>query len=649
MNYEEFRNRYDYNPGKLSAPESDDAFGRLGEGGFGTVFKGWDKVENQWVAIKIARVRPDGPDMSLKREVELANQLPRHANIARYEFCARYTSTDGVHDFAVLKYYKDGSLAELLRHASLSQVEKGEIAWGILSGLAHLHHHNMAHRDLKPQNILIARNPYGGYVPLITDFGLSKVVQAEDLTSTTTAFTNSTVGGSVYYMAPEQLANGRMRFNVDLWAFGVILYELMTGQRPFTSDSSSGSEAERSQIIKRINEVTIPAQFNRIIQPYQDIIRQCLIRDVDQRVRTADELLQQLAPVLNKQYVPFQTASAQSSYDEQRVFNEGYAAVRTGRLWGLVNKSGALVVPVEFDSITDVADQRAMVRQQGKAYQLTLQGNQYQLQSLTSNKVAPPSDAPTVIQKPTLQPVVEPAKKEVQPPKPIDIRPSAKPFQNPTPNPLQDRQFVTPFPQPAPRRNYTGVAIVIVLVLIGLFYFSRRNGQLDTSYSSGSESGTSSGTTSASLPTRRISGNAFSLDVPDNMSEADNLRNGADLQFADRSKEMYVIVFSESVSSVEQAGIYNLNQYREVTMKDSESYHTKRISDVEGDQSGLQWISRIVDYRNRTSEPIELFCVNGFIKTDSKYYQIFAWTLASKQEAYGADLEQVVRSFKLNY
>ncbi|MGA0555891.1 protein kinase domain-containing protein [Larkinella sp. VNQ87] len=388
MTYEDFRQRYQYDPGKLSFPEHDEDFGRLGEGGFGAVYKGWDVVENQWVAVKVSPVRSEQRDLSLQREVELANQLPRHTNIARYEFCERFTTVYGVVDMAVLKYYREGSLADLLRSKSLTQAEKDDLISGILSGLAHLHRHHMAHRDLKPQNILITRTPYGKYVPLITDFGLSKVVRGEDMAATATAFLNSTVGGSVYYMAPEQLANSRMRFNVDLWAFGVILYELMTGQKPFIGDSGAGSETERSQIIQRINQVEIPSQFNQIPEPYQAMIRQCLVRDVDQRVHSADTLLLMLAtqtepglaaPVEVSNEIP--TPVERPFYDEQRSFREGYAAVRRGPRWGLVNTAGNLVVPVEYDSVTDVQERQALVRKQGQASRIVLNGNSYQLLS----------------------------------------------------------------------------------------------------------------------------------------------------------------------------------------------------------------------------------------------------------------------------
>ncbi|WP_338869779.1 protein kinase [Spirosoma sp. SC4-14] len=410
MTYEEFRKRYHYDPGKLSAPEHEEEFGRLGEGGFGAVFKGWDTIENQWVAIKVSPVRAEQRDLSLQREVELANQLPRHANIARYEFCERFTTVYGVIDIAVLNYYREGNLAELLRKKNLNQGEKDALIDGILNGLAHLHRHQMAHRDLKPQNILITRTPYGTYVPLITDFGLSKVVRGNELTATSTAFLNSTVGGSVYYMAPEQLANNRMRFNVDLWAFGVILYELMIGQKPFIGDSGAGSETERSQIIQRINNVEIPSQFSQIQEPYQTMIRQCLIRDVDQRIRSADELLRIFSPTTysSAELIDDSLPPAKSSsYDEQRAYSEGYAAVRRGRSWGLLSASGNLVLPVEYDSITDVQGYQALVRKQGQASRVELHGDDYRLSPLLASapdpepfpKLNPDPIAPNTLEK----------------------------------------------------------------------------------------------------------------------------------------------------------------------------------------------------------------------------------------------------------
>lgn len=634
MTYEEFRKRYHYEPSKLSSPENDEAFGRLGEGGFGSVFKGWDTVENQWVAIKVSPVRAEPNDLSLQREVQMANQLPRHTNIARYEFCERFTTVYGVVDMAVLKYYKEGNLAELLKNRSLSQDEKDSIIGGILSGLSHLHHHHMAHRDLKPQNILIARTPYGKYVALITDFGLSKVVRDQDLAATSTAFLNSTIAGSVYYMAPEQLANNRMRFNVDLWAFGVILFELMTGQRPFTGDSGSSSETERSQIIQRINNVAIPSQFDQIPDPYQTMIRNCLVRDVDQRIQTADALLRLFAPhtdldlpdesIESVEILPF----VHPLYDEQRAPSEGYAVVRKGRLWGVVNATGNLVVPVEYDSITDVQEKQALVRKNGQTAHIQLMDDRYRL----------------------LSPMNEPQ----QQPRPM-------PLPQPLPEPDPIDNVVLPKPPAvlsALRQAYIIVAVGFGLILLGMLLLSlAANGVFAPGYShlnmgsspvvTETPNDPVSPTFSNLLTTRLVNGSDFYLDVPTTMQAVTNLRNGAELQFSNPAQELYMIAFTETVPAVEAAGIDNLDRYRIVTARDKEGFQTRSCSAVAYTDSGLQLITRDVDYL-KNGETLPLFCVNGFYKSRDRYYQVFAWTLKANQSRYEADLLQLVRSFRLS-
>ncbi|RRA97945.1 serine/threonine-protein kinase [Larkinella rosea] len=642
MTYEEFRNRYHYEPGKLSSPENDEDFGRLGEGGFGSVFKGWDTIENQWVAIKVSNVRTEQRDLSLKREVELANQIPRHANIARYEVCERFTTVFGVVDMAVLKYYKEGNLAELLLNKTLTQSEKDDIITGILSGLAHLHRHQMAHRDLKPQNILVARTPYGKYVPLITDFGLSKIVRPDDNLVMSMAFLNSTIAGSVYYMAPEQLKNGRMHFNVDLWAFGVILYELMTGKKPFIADSEAGSETERIQIIQRINEVAIPAQFDRIPEPYQTVIRQCLVHDIDQRVQKAETLLRILSPLEPEPIEPpVILPPVVTAYDEQRSFSEGYAAVRIGPRWGLVNTAGTLVVPVEFDSITDIEDKKALVRKQGQASRILVNGDTYQLvQPGQPRQEARPMPVPP-------PPVVLPA--------PVPL---------PGPAPLRkDAYFPIPPVLPssgALRQAYIVVAVGIGLILFGLLLLSMvSNGVFSSNSDSGygsynaepnpneSSSGPEKPVFGGFVSTQLVKGQDFTVEVPRSMQSVTNLRDGAEVQYSNPGQELYLVVFTERVADVEANKIYNLDQYRNYTTINSETFRTRSQSDVGSTDEGMQYIIRDVDYV-KNGKSIPLYCINGFYKSSDKYYQVFAWTLKSNQSDFETDLLHIVRSFRLS-
>ncbi|QDK78881.1 protein kinase [Spirosoma sp. KCTC 42546] len=261
----------------------------LGVGTYGRVIKVEDQLETEWVAIKISEFK--GSDTkSLKAEVELAQRVPRQANIARYDACHRLETDTSISDFAIMKYYPDGNLADLLRRVALTPTQIYDITRGILLGLQHLHRHRIVHRDFKPANILISRDNAGRFIPKIADFGLSKLVSDDELDSSD--FDLSDGRGTPSYKAPEQIEGSRVSFNLDLWAFGVILYEMMTGEKPFRADLRNSSEQSvRREVEKKIITVELPARLSQVAEPYRAMIRRCLVRDIHERVRKEDELL----------------------------------------------------------------------------------------------------------------------------------------------------------------------------------------------------------------------------------------------------------------------------------------------------------------------------------------------------------------------
>lgn len=238
MTQEEFFNRYKYDRTK----------DRIGGGGFGNVFKVFDTIENETVALKIAEVKQGQESLSLLKEVELASSLKRHVNIARYTACYRFDLPNGHFDFGILQYYPLGNLSQLVKGKKLNLVEKVQIAKGVISGIQHLHNNNIVHRDLKSANILIAEGYQGEFVPKIADFGLSKQFAQNE----NSYFSNSFAGGSLLYVAPEQLEGKELRKNVDLWSLGVVLYELFVGETPFRANVDDGSETARAEIIQKI-------------------------------------------------------------------------------------------------------------------------------------------------------------------------------------------------------------------------------------------------------------------------------------------------------------------------------------------------------------------------------------------------------------
>jgi len=293
MTYEEFQKRFTYNA------ETD----RLGEGGFGEVFKAYDTYRDRWVAIKISKVKPELETVRLKKEVELVNKLPIHPNIAYYEECYSFDSFTGTYDFAVLQYYEQGNLLQLTQRQNLSMEQKQSTLKQILAGIEFLHSQGIIHRDIKPQNILIV-NRNGEYIPKITDFGISKQLDINK----SAIFSNSLAGaGTLSYASPEQLGSKEIRKNTDLWSFGVIAFWMLTGKLPFdTGGHPATSEAARAELFRQINSGKLPAEIQQIAEPWQTAIRQCLVHDPAQRLRKASEIETILAgsPTTKTEIIP---------------------------------------------------------------------------------------------------------------------------------------------------------------------------------------------------------------------------------------------------------------------------------------------------------------------------------------------------------
>jgi len=277
MTQGEFFNRYKYDRTK----------DRIGGGGFGNVYKVFDTIENETVALKIAEVKQGQESLSLLKEVELASSLKRHVNIARYTACHRFDLPNGHFDFGILQYYPLGNLSQLVKSKKLKYGEKEQIAKGVISGIQHLHSNNIVHRDLKSANILIAEGYHGEYVPKIADFGLSKQVAQNE----NSYFSNSFAGGSLLYVAPEQLEGKELRKNVDLWSLGVVLYELFVGETPFRANVDDGSETARAEIIQKIRSASIPLIVSNIPEPWQEVIKVCLVVDPAKRVKSVEDVM----------------------------------------------------------------------------------------------------------------------------------------------------------------------------------------------------------------------------------------------------------------------------------------------------------------------------------------------------------------------
>jgi len=403
----------------------------LGGGGFGKVYKAFDDTLNRYVAIKVAELKKGQESLSLMKEVELAASLPKHKNVAHYEECFRFRLHNGTFDYGILQYYPLGNLSQLVRSKKLKEADKENIAKGIISGIQHLHGNNVVHRDLKSANILMAEGYQGEYVPKIADFGLSKQFTENEKSY----FSNSFAGGSLLYVAPEQLEGKELRKNVDLWSLGVVLYELFVGETPFKASVDDGSETARAEIISKIKNASIPAAISTVPSRWQEVIRGCLVTDPTRRTKNIEEIMAKVGMVsggnsentvvdpepLTKKPKPKPTpepkpTSTPTSLSVPKwmyyllggialavvvmlgLRGCGEGAISTdlvvyedGSLSGYKDASGTIVIPARYETASLFSDGRAKVTVADSVYYINKQGS---LVELIEPKAETPTEEP---------------------------------------------------------------------------------------------------------------------------------------------------------------------------------------------------------------------------------------------------------------
>lgn len=293
MTTEEFYSRFQFN---ASDPQS-----LLGRGGFGSVFKAYDTARQRTVAVKRCEVGAY-IKFDLAREVQIANEIDYNPNIVRYENVYRISDRSGMYDFVIMKYYPDGNLDDVMNKYTLSIDEKKHILKGILHGLNHLHKIPIVHRDFKTANILMEKDNKGKWIPLIADFGQSRLIDKDK----SFILNNSQIALTPSYSAPEQfLENSNLRPNADLWALGVIVYRMFVGKLPFRTEGNTGGFESSTRVMHLILKSELPDDINNVPQPFQKIIRECLVKSPEKRVKNAEVLLEILkAPITKPTIIP---------------------------------------------------------------------------------------------------------------------------------------------------------------------------------------------------------------------------------------------------------------------------------------------------------------------------------------------------------
>jgi serine/threonine protein kinase len=198
---------------------------RVGQGGMATVYKAYDPVEERHVAIKVlSSLAADSPHFTARfeREAKVVAGL-RHPNIVPVW---DYGEDEGKH-YLVMPLLEVGSLADRLMSGPLKPRESGRIVTQVCDALDYAHQSGVIHRDIKPSNILLDQDGNA----LVSDFGLVYIENAS------VSLTGSALIGTPAYMSPEQARGEKVTPATDQYAFGVVLYELATGQLPFDGET----------------------------------------------------------------------------------------------------------------------------------------------------------------------------------------------------------------------------------------------------------------------------------------------------------------------------------------------------------------------------------------------------------------------------
>ncbi len=251
---------------------------KLGEGGMGVVYKAHDTTLDRDVALKFLPpyLTSDATEKERFYHEARAAAALTHNNIAVvYEI--------GEHDkqvFIAMEYVEGKTLKQLVQAEPLSMKKVLDISVQVCEGLSAAHEKGIVHRDIKSDNIIVT--PKGQ--PKITDFGLAKVKGATKLTKA-----GSTLGTAAY-MSPEQAQGEEVDQRSDLFSFGVVLYELLTGRLPFRG------EHHAALIYSIVNEQPAPvARFNENVTPELDhIVMKALAKDTEERYQHADDMLADL-------------------------------------------------------------------------------------------------------------------------------------------------------------------------------------------------------------------------------------------------------------------------------------------------------------------------------------------------------------------
>ncbi|MGB6209935.1 MAG: protein kinase [Mycobacterium sp.] len=262
---------------------------KIATGGTSTVYRGLDTRLDRPVALKVMDSRYAGDQQFLTRfqlEARTVARLKDPGLVAVYD-----QGLDARHPFLVMELVEGGTLRELLsERGPMPPHAVAAVLGPVLGGLAAAHRAGLVHRDVKPENVLISDE---GDVKIV-DFGLVRAVAAAGITST------SVILGTAAYLSPEQVRDGNASPRSDVYGVGIVAYELLTGQTPFSGDSALSVAYQRLD-----NDVPIPsAMIAGVPEQFDELVGRATARDPAARYADAQEMGAELETIVDQLALP---------------------------------------------------------------------------------------------------------------------------------------------------------------------------------------------------------------------------------------------------------------------------------------------------------------------------------------------------------
>ena len=256
----------------------------IGGGGMSNVYLAHDMILDRDVAIKVLRYDFSNQDelhRRFQREALSATSLT-HPNIVNIYDVGE---DEDIH-YIVMEHVKGETLKQYIqRNAPVSPTNSVSIMKQLTSAIATAHNNHIIHRDIKPQNILLDEN---GNVK-VTDFGIAMALSATSYTQT------NSVLGTVHYLSPEQARGGTATKRSDIYALGIVLFELLTGQLPFSGESAVSIALKHLQAETPSIRAIVPS----IPQSLENVVLKATAKDPNNRYRSAEEMEADLATALS--------------------------------------------------------------------------------------------------------------------------------------------------------------------------------------------------------------------------------------------------------------------------------------------------------------------------------------------------------------